>query len=975
MNQPEEKKLKNNQKQMPISNPNYKLGVKTLTNEQLEAGLPAYKTLEGKINKIREEAAKVNLNRLKEETFEALKYDQIFSLLGGRGAGKTSHMLTLYYEYKRKEENIVLPMIMPELIDSDEDIVSWLLSAMEKNLDDVEDKIRSSGYDKDSEESMEINSRYQMFERCVFNKRNRLRSQFESLKNSYYTKIQSHYQTSNYSESQERKAQSVSKSFALIGKFVDYWNALVDVYQGYLKRPGSKAESDTPLIFIFIDDADLKPQILNELLFVIPKYLSHPNVVVFVCASHKTLKYAVKNHMYKETTLREFNLVDLMKVEYKYNGKNHIITNSDFDEGQNVKFHELRYGREYDKINKLSDEILRKLFPVYNRLYLKKYDRYEDKRLLPMLKDESIDCTEIVSLSEAFSKILRDFYEEIMFKHKKYNGLIEPEYNKEKKESIEDDSNLEQEFIKILMEKKAKSFKLDMDKYANYFYLSFLGRYPRDMVSVYYALKEMLSTLQNRVYNLYESNYKFDSNNFELPLWFIEDVYEIVIQFMDSAIASNRNLLMFSRRERELIKAQLLHWQLYVDYAKVLEIFREENYIEENIKNPAPFVEMLCLLNFIEQIIVMAIPHRKETHGTDVFRQLMDLCEIQIIYQNNDLDNMFLQYYTFTSLSIIPDFDIDRLEHQANFISGVNNLLLINENNRQEIARNNRNWYEIFVNTLFLRYSLYSQAVKYSKELHILKDEVFMGKEYRSLLDEYYSYIKKTYFVGEKPTAYKKIGEIKTLLYETLGQDEKKILDSIFKQKNLTNEARIQLRNIITRVMEDYIEQIKSVSDNLTVSIRLNKPTLNSLKYEADLLDDKKMKNKISSLFDIISDEKSLRRIELIEYMNYLNDLIDNTDYEYLEWRVWYSRLERNINDNVRIELTKVYHSFSEIIQNVKKLYKFYIVNYIEDDKEEEQINTDKLPFYSEFKQMQSEPMGIYSVIMEREWRKFRRLE
>lgn len=96
-----------------------------------------------KIKRTREEASLINKAALLENDFETMKYDQIFSLLGGRGAGKTSMLLTIYNELKTNDENILLPIIMPELIDEDEDILSWLLSAMKINLISVR---RTSNY-------------------------------------------------------------------------------------------------------------------------------------------------------------------------------------------------------------------------------------------------------------------------------------------------------------------------------------------------------------------------------------------------------------------------------------------------------------------------------------------------------------------------------------------------------------------------------------------------------------------------------------------------------------------------------------------------------------------------------------------------------------------------------------------------------------------------------------------------------------
>ena len=47
-----------------LSNPNYKIGVKKLSNNQLKVGLPAYDMLESKINDIRTVASKIDRKQL-----------------------------------------------------------------------------------------------------------------------------------------------------------------------------------------------------------------------------------------------------------------------------------------------------------------------------------------------------------------------------------------------------------------------------------------------------------------------------------------------------------------------------------------------------------------------------------------------------------------------------------------------------------------------------------------------------------------------------------------------------------------------------------------------------------------------------------------------------------------------------------------------------------------------------------------------
>ena len=242
---------------LAVSNPNNKIGIKTLTEEQMRTNLPSYDMFFNRIDRIRDVAKEVDRNDLIDNTVESLKYDNILSIVGGRGAGKTSMLFSLYYKLKQKDENIVLPIIMPELIEENESIVSSILSAMKLSLDCIEKKIECNYNKKKTENCEEICKHYKFFERCSFNKSNELRKQFNELESAYYSKEKKNFGT-NYPENEELMAKSQDNSFNMINLFVKYWNSLRKVYSALLEC-SNKTETE-PLIFIILDDTDLKPQ-------------------------------------------------------------------------------------------------------------------------------------------------------------------------------------------------------------------------------------------------------------------------------------------------------------------------------------------------------------------------------------------------------------------------------------------------------------------------------------------------------------------------------------------------------------------------------------------------------------------------------------------------------------------------------------------------------------------------------------------
>ena len=862
-------------------NPNYKTGVKILTDAQMQMGFPLYDTLLEKIERVRTEAEKVNYSALLKQSFENLKYDQIFSILGGRGAGKTSVLMTLRHNLEQEEHNIIFPIIMPELIEDDESIVSWIISAMRENLRQVESKILESKTNFDGYQ--QLCTRNKPFERCEFNQQSNLYELLDDLSDAYYTtKYMAHNSGMDYATHKELMAAGVESSYSLTNKFTIYWNKLVDIYIEYLEKyykiNGIMDKTKTPLIFIFIDDADLKPHILNELLFIIPKYLSHPNVVVFVSASQKTLAYSVKNFMYHSITQTSFDLPALMDIEYQYNGKSVLD-----GEGKTIKFHDLRYGREYDKIKKLSDEILRKIFPMYNRFYLKKYDRYQDKGLLQMFKTEDSECRESVSLSKKISVTLSQFYTNISEMH---NGISED----------------------IMKEKsKGNGFKLLKNPgnsaevtFANEMYLSFFGRYSRDIVSVYYVLEDTLNAMEE----LLKKYYKSGSHSDEMSEEYTEPMYEIITKFITAAVDSNPNLTMFSRAVRDIVKTKLLHWQLYVDYNKVLEIFQEERYYEENKKNIAPFVEIICLLNFVEQLIVLIMPERKTTHGYEEFPKLLELGQIKIInYQTykreKNIYKMLEQYYTFYLLDLIPEFNIQRYEHRKNFIRGVIAIGLIPDLSkipelRKDVLRNPR-WSNLLITSFISTYSIISVIPKYRYELFILTQNFqFIDEIYSSLQNDYIVYLENVFLNNDK-------------------------FDEKLHDGKIIDDMEDNIEKLNTAIDELYLEYHGNLSEGEPLSIFESVERIEFI--------DITLAHNIKTMLKRFENHKHVRRNEFLMELSRLETAIknENEQWENSRWESFMAELKKCVTV---VKDGSEYEAYKKACEEIRSHYKHYINYY-----------------------------------------------
>ena len=165
---------------------------------------------------------------------------------------------------------------------------------------------------------------------------------------------------------------------------------------------------------------------------------------------------------------------------------------------------------------------------------------------------------------------------------------------------------------------------------------------------------------------------------------------------------------------------------------KVLEVFKEKEYIASNLKHPDPFIEMLCLLNFIEQIIVVMMPQRRNSHGINEIHEFVNFAGINVIQYSDDIDIIFNQYYVFNDLNIVPKFDIDKIEHQNNFLIGVEKLKLLEDKINHSVFVD-RDWILLLSEVVFLRTSPIARLRKYQKELILFSDSRFMDKRFLEL--------------------------------------------------------------------------------------------------------------------------------------------------------------------------------------------------------------------------------------------------
>ena len=266
------------------NSPSHKVGIKVLDENQLETIFQDYRDLLNKIEIHRNEIQRFWKDRKDIKDYSNLMFDNVFSIMGKRGSGKTSAVYTIKKIIESEHpDDIVLPIITTETIPEGSSIIGWLLSLMEDTVEITQEKM-----DKDKKNSS------LMFAECNVGNNKSLRQEFRHVRELCFSKLENNTIEQNFSTAVVNSTQRTQNLFDFSYKLADFWTQL----RNSIKSVNKMQPKDEPLIYIIFDDVDLVPEKIWELLSTIVRYLAHPNVVVFVTADEKMLNEVVKNILY-----------------------------------------------------------------------------------------------------------------------------------------------------------------------------------------------------------------------------------------------------------------------------------------------------------------------------------------------------------------------------------------------------------------------------------------------------------------------------------------------------------------------------------------------------------------------------------------------------------------------------------------------------------------------------------------------------
>lgn len=423
-------------------NENVFIGARVLGEDGVKLVLPTYDVLISQIKQMKSVAK--NLEKQNSNISRIMKYNRehnnTIAIFGKRGTGKTSVVYTLMdyllnqNDSNKKEKNIVLPIIEPDNFGDNTKIMGSIIGLIKNEVDEILKEVKSF---KNKPESY--------FRNCIYVENNPLKQKMDELlehhmySDSEYRNIITH----NYTDT----ATHIKKSSHLLipdinlkHKFWDVIDEIVRLYKNELNKDELKKDV---MLFIFIDDIDLKTTKCKELIEAIMQYSSHPNVITILSGDYEILEEGVMLSLIGDENLREKGLdpnfilknniesknellnLDKTKIHIENSTVNTININESIETGFTIK----------DRKLELAENYLKKIIPPSRRHHSVDWNIYnissfsfEKTKLIDILYEFYNNEDNIFGYKDTNSNIFSTKYPYIIFDNKP-RGLINVYYS------------------------------------------------------------------------------------------------------------------------------------------------------------------------------------------------------------------------------------------------------------------------------------------------------------------------------------------------------------------------------------------------------------------------------------------------------------------------------------------------------------------------------------------------------------------
>jgi len=307
-----------------------KFGARTLSEEEVKLTLPTY-------DKIFEQIEDMRNDEWDEERTKKLQNQKInnISILGARGTGKSSILKTLIARLDKDNneenllgKNIILPMIVPENISTNCNLMSMILGLFKGIVDKTEEKEKSKNKD------------------CWFNKENEISEKYRELVRKFCF-IQPDFKSVSI-EQYTTENDYIKKSSEIYQADIEFISCFNEFINILLKKDGQ--DKKQRLIFVFIDDMDLSTHRCVDAVRTLLAYISHPRIVTVLAGDLETFEEAMT--------------LDFIRQEQTMRGD---ILGSTFVLGNGSE------GKYLNRKKSLTYEYLKKVMPVVYRHNLREW--------------------------------------------------------------------------------------------------------------------------------------------------------------------------------------------------------------------------------------------------------------------------------------------------------------------------------------------------------------------------------------------------------------------------------------------------------------------------------------------------------------------------------------------------------------------------------------------------------------------------
>ena len=610
---------------------------RALNDEQIENILPGYKNIYNQIKSMRNYAELYYCKyidtrdsyvyRCKNKEYSNITMNNVFSILGKRGAGKSSILLTLKNnieenkhlkavkgkEYKNNVDivlPIILPIILPETMRNKGDMMGWILGCFKEIVDELS-KVEAEKYNKEKNNGVNFgNCRKDEENTEVRKKYNEVLKQYSYTRKDYADIIKDNY--TGLKEYIDKSRKILDPENELKRSFFEFINQLIKI------KKESGTNKETPMIYMFLDDIDLTKNHCNEILGVISRYLCHPNIIVFVSGDYEI--FETEQFM---SYMKGSNLMEL------------VVSPVD----NNI------YGEKLFNENRmLARDALKKIMPPAYR--------YKLRSLSP---EERLG-----------------FY-----------------YEKEQSDKNKDSEKENKKNLKHLLEEKFKDFNPDQSKKEHLEVINAYGlifdEMPRGIMNVYCTLNNMED---NSI--LKPSEECLDENGKKERDKKIADYISNFKNFINTIINSSSVLSKYEEEINSCIQINNPFTETFVNYERLIKQIERNNKVyykeefrknEENDSLNDDMIVVLIFAHFIESIVQLVNPNRK-VHGQKQVWELVDKKDTlgdrnEDLKENNNKEKKFKIYPHIKDTAIIFNLYESMLSNDAlNIMPTMENLYL-----------------------------------------------------------------------------------------------------------------------------------------------------------------------------------------------------------------------------------------------------------------------------------------------------------